>query len=116
MVAEVETILQEMTRRLVTEFQPCQIYLFGSHAWGEPHEDSDVDLLVIVPDSAESRLERGLRARQCLSDIRMPKDILVKTQAEVDWASRVYASLESEILECGVKLYEMAPPLGAVAP
>ena len=104
-VTQVDTILQEMTRRLVAKFQPCQIYLFGSHAWGKPHEDSDVDLLVIVPDSSESRLERGLRARQCLSDIRMSKDILVKTQAEMDWASRVYASLESEILECGVKLY-----------
>ncbi len=105
MVAEVETLLQEMTRRLVAEFQPCQIYLFGSHAWGKPHEDSDVDLLVIVPDSDETRRDRELRARTCLSDIRISKDILVKTQAEVDWASRVYASLESEILECGVKLY-----------
>ena len=106
MVAEVETILPEMTRRLVAEFQPCQIYLFGSYAWGQPNEDSDVDLFVIVPNSDESSRERGLRARQCLSDIRMPKDILVKTQAEVDWASRVYASLESEILECGVKIHD----------
>ncbi|MGI4788018.1 MAG: nucleotidyltransferase domain-containing protein [Janthinobacterium lividum] len=105
MIAEVETILQEMTWRLVAEFHPCQIYLFGSHAWGKPNEDSDVDLFVIVPDSDESYMERGLRARGCLSDIRVSKDILVKTQAEVDWASRVYASLESEILECGVKLY-----------
>ena len=32
MVAEVETILTEMTRRLVAEFAPCQIYLFGSYA------------------------------------------------------------------------------------
>lgn len=105
MVAEVETLLPEMTRRLAAEFDPCQIYLFGSHAWGQPNEDSDVDLFVIVPDSDESSRERGLRARTCLKDLRVAKDILVKTQAEVDWASRVYASLESEILECGVKLY-----------
>jgi predicted nucleotidyltransferase len=105
MVAEVGTILQEMTRRLVAEFQPRQIYLFGSHAWGQPNEDSDVDLLVIVPDSDKSPLERGLQARRCLRDLHMPKDILVETQAEVDWASRVYASLESEILERGIRLY-----------
>lgn len=49
MVAEVETLLPEMTRRPVAEFAPCQIYLFGSYAWGQPNEDSD-----------ESRLERGL--------------------------------------------------------
>lgn len=104
-ITEVQTILQEMTRRLVAEFQPCQIYLFGSYAWGKPNEDSDVDLFVIVPDSDESSRERGLRARTCLRDLRIAKDVLVKTQAEVDWASRVYASLESEILEHGVKLY-----------
>jgi predicted nucleotidyltransferase len=105
MTAEVETLLPEMTRRLAAEFAPCQIYLFGSYAWGQPNEDSDVDLLVIVPDSDESRRERGLRTRQCLSDIRMPKNILVKARAEVDWAGRVYASMESEIPECGMKLH-----------
>ena len=42
-------ILREITRRLVAEFQPEQVILFGSHAWGTPHQDSDVDLLVIVP-------------------------------------------------------------------
>jgi predicted nucleotidyltransferase len=105
MVAEVETVLQEMTRRLVAELQPRQIYLFGSHAWGQPHEDSDVDLFVIVPDGAQSRTERELRARRCLRDLRIPKDVLVQTQSEVDRASRVYASLENEILERGIRLY-----------
>ena len=54
MVAEVETMLKEMTQRLVAEFQPRQIYLFGSYAWGQPNKDSDVDLLVVVPDSDQS--------------------------------------------------------------
>ena len=36
-------------RRLAAEFDPEQIILFGSHAWGTPTEDSDIDLLVIVP-------------------------------------------------------------------
>ena len=37
-------LLQEVTHRLVDEFQPEQIILFGSHAWGEPDRDSDLDL------------------------------------------------------------------------
>ncbi len=105
MSAEVESVLKEMTRRLVAELQPRQIYLFGSHAWGQPHEDSDVDLFVIVPDDDQSRMEKELRARRCLRDLPVPKDILVQTQGQVDRASRVYASLECEILERGVKLY-----------
>jgi len=105
MTPAIDTILQEMTRRLVAEFQPTQIFLFGSHAWGQPTEDSDVDLLVIVPSSEQSRMERGLQARRCLRDLSTPKDILVETQAEVARASSVYATLESEILERGVRLY-----------
>ena len=42
---------QEITHRLENEFQPEEIILFGSHAWGTPDEDSDLDLLVIVPQS-----------------------------------------------------------------
>ena len=102
---DAKTLLPEITRRLVAEFQPRRIYLFGSHAWGVPNEDSDVDLFVIVPESDQSPLERGLQARLCLRDLPVAKDILVQTQAEVDWATRVYASLESEILERGVRLY-----------
>ena len=68
-----------------------------------------MDLLVIVPDSDQSPLERGLKARRCLRDLRMAKDILVETQMEVDWASRVYASLKCEILERGIKLYDGLP-------
>ena len=94
-----------MTRRLVAEFGPSQIYLFGSHAWGQPNEDSDVDLLVVVPKSNERLSERNLRALNCLEGVRMAKDVLVYTQAEVDWDSRVYATLVSEILERGIKLY-----------
>ncbi len=105
MVAEVETLLPEMTRRLVAEFDPCQIYLFGSYAWGQPNEDSDVDLFVIVPDSDESRRDREIRARHCLRDLPVAKDVLVQTQEELERTSRVYASLQCEILERGKKLY-----------
>ena len=40
-------LLNETVERLKTEFQPEEIYLFGSHAWGTPNEDSDVDLMVL---------------------------------------------------------------------
>jgi len=41
--------IQEFCDRVVAEFHPDKIVLFGSHAWGTPREDSDVDLLVILP-------------------------------------------------------------------
>jgi len=41
-----EELLAEITRRLVAELDPDAVYLFGSQAWGEPEDGSDVDLLV----------------------------------------------------------------------
>jgi predicted nucleotidyltransferase len=100
-----QEVLDEMTRRLVAEFQPEQIILFGSQAWGTPDEGSDVDLLVIVPYSELPPVQRAIRAHLCLSGLNVPKDVLVKTRAEVERFRSVYASLECEILERGRVLY-----------
>lgn len=99
-------LLEEIVRRLVAEFQPEQIILFGSHAWGTPDEDSDLDLLVIVAESDLRPIQRDVQAHLSLSGLGVPKDILVKTRAEVERFRQVYASLEAEILERGKVLYD----------
>jgi predicted nucleotidyltransferase len=99
-------LLQDMTQQLVAEFQPEQIVLFGSQAWGRPTADSDVDLLVIVADSTEKPVQRAQRAYRRLRDMPVPLDVLVKTRAEVERYRHVYASLECEILERGRVLYD----------
>ncbi|NJR20946.1 MAG: nucleotidyltransferase domain-containing protein [Richelia sp. CSU_2_1] len=48
-----EKILQ-LSRAIVTEFKPEKIILFGSYVYGEPQNDSDVDLLVILPYEGSS--------------------------------------------------------------
>lgn len=98
-------ILDEMVRRLVAEFQPEKIILFGSYAWGEPNEDSDVDLYVIVPDNGEKAIDRMHRAYCCVSGLGMPVDVLVRTRSRVERFRNVHASLECEILERGKVLY-----------
>jgi len=45
--------IRELGRRIGREFQPEKVLLFGSHARGEPHPDSDVDLLVIMPSEGK---------------------------------------------------------------
>ena len=54
-----ERLLNEMTNRLVQTFHPDQVILFGSHAWGTPHDGSDIDLYVVVPESSERPLQRA---------------------------------------------------------
>ena len=41
--------IESFSNRIAQEFRPERIILFGSYAYGEPTEDSDVDLLVIMP-------------------------------------------------------------------
>lgn len=100
-----ESILRAATERLVAEFQPEQIWLFGSHAWGTPTEDSDVDLMVVVRDSDEKAIRRMQRAHRCLSGLGFPKDVLVPTRDQVDRYKHLRASLFHQVLSRGRKIY-----------
>lgn len=75
--------IEEMVRRIVEQFHPEQVILFGSYARGQAGPDSDVDLLVVMPVSG-SRREKQLEIRLALHDIRLPKDIIVVTPEQVE--------------------------------
>ncbi len=98
-------LLETAVERLKAEFQPEEIYLFGSHAWGTPTEDSDVDLMVIVPQSEERAIRRMQRAHRCLGDLDMSKDVFIQTRAEFDRYRHLRASIQHQILNRGRKLY-----------
>jgi uncharacterized protein len=100
-----EALEAEIVRRLSAEFDPEQIIIFGSHAWGTPTEDSDIDLFVIVSESNERSYERGVRAHRCFRGLDASFDVLVKTRAEFDRFARVPASLEAQVLERGRVVY-----------
>jgi uncharacterized protein len=100
-------LLPQITDRLVQLFDPETVLLFGSHAWGTPHADSDLDLLVIVSASDLSSSKRSTLAYRHLRDIPYPLDILVKTRQEIAKFSQVVSSLEYEILSKGKYLYTL---------
>jgi len=96
---------KEVVRRLVDEFHPESIYLFGSHAWGKPNADSDLDLLVIIEKSGEKPIQRAVRAQRSLRGVKAAVDVLVKTRKEFERYSAVKASLEAQITREGKLLY-----------
>jgi len=100
-----EQLLDEIVRRLATEFQPEQIILSGSHVWGIPHEGSDVDIMVIVADSEERPARRAARAYRSLRGLGVPKDVLVKTRSEFEEYLQMHASLEARVDEEGRTVY-----------
>ena len=97
--------LERAVERLKAEFQPEAIYLFGSRAWGVPDKDSDVDLMVIVPESDERSIRRRQRAHRCLAGLGFAKDVLVPTRAQVERYKHLRASLYHQVLARGRKLY-----------
>ncbi len=97
--------LQEIVDRLVQGLQPERIYLFGSQARGQAGDSSDVDLLVIVPDSGLPRYQREVLSYDLLWGVTVPVDVIVLTQAEFQQASRVRTSLASTVRTEGKLLY-----------
>jgi len=73
--------INEITERIVKNFNPQKIILFGSYANGTPTEESDLDLLVIKDSDSPSRLQNR-KVRRILSDLRIPIDVIVKTPEE----------------------------------
>jgi predicted nucleotidyltransferase len=97
--------LPEAVARLAAELNPEQVILFGSHAYGTPTPDSDVDLLVIL-DTDASATERYLAVSRLLYPRPFPADILVRTPAEIEKALNANDFFIREIVSQGRVLYE----------
>jgi predicted nucleotidyltransferase len=94
-----------IARRISQALRPDAIYLFGSHARGEAGPNSDLDFLVVIPESTHTRYTRSVEARRLVGDIHAPKDIVVLTRQEWEAEQRVVCSLSSTVLREGIRLH-----------
>ena len=86
--------------------RPERILLFGSHAWGAPTPDSDLDLMIVVPTSDEPPHRRAQRAYRAVGPVGVPKDLLVLTHEEFERQAEVPTSLARRVRDGGVLLYD----------
>ena len=103
-----QEIFNEIIRRLVNTYSPIEIYLFGSHAWGKPNKDSDLDLLIIVKDSEQEKLKRAIEGHHALFGLMVPKDIIVYTKREFELALQDKTSFSFKVKKDGKKVYAKA--------
>src|ERR1700683_4493308 len=75
-------VIRRYARQVAEHFRPDKIILFGSFAYGTPHADSDVDLLVIMP--ARSQGSQAYKIRLALT-APFPMDLIVRTPATLEW-------------------------------
>ncbi len=92
---------------------PYKVILFGSHAYGNPQEDSDLDILVITndefyPKNYDENMENYLRVALLISDIRkkISIDLIVHTKMMHNKFIELGSSFSKEILKHGKILYE----------
>lgn len=98
--------IEEIIKRIIENYKPEKIILFGSYAYGHPTEDSDLDLL-IIKDINIPRYKRAREIRKYLWGITdIPKDIIVYTQKEIDDWKKVEEAFITNVVKKGKILYE----------
>lgn len=97
--------VEKLVNRIVAEYVPEKVILFGSQVWGEPNAGSDIDLLVIK-DTVASRLERGREIERIIMGSGIPVDALVFTPQEVEERLEFDDFFITDIVNNGKVLYE----------
>src|SRR5438552_18608034 len=97
------SVIRRFARRVAERFRPEKIILFGSYAYGQPHADSDVDLLVVMP--ARNQLDQAFKIHSTLLPP-FPLDIIVRTPKNLEWRLQEGDWFLREIVSKGKVLYE----------
>ncbi len=98
--------IDTIARRIAAEYHPDKIVLFGSYAYGTPHEDSDVDMLVILPFEGKGVNKTVEILRRVKPEL--PLDLIVRTPRQIAERLALGDFFLREIMEKGKVLYEAA--------
>src|ERR1700674_1897008 len=91
-------VIRRFARQVAERFDPDKIILFGSYAYGTPHADSDVDILVVMP--ARNQLDQAYRIRRTVA-APFPMDLIVRTPKKMRVRLEEGESFLTEVLSKG---------------
>jgi predicted nucleotidyltransferase len=100
-------VIQNMVQKLINEYSPRKLVLFGSYAYGHPGQDSDIDLL-IIKETSERFIDRWVTVQRILTGLHpsVPVETLVLTPQEIQARLAIGDQFIKEILEKGEVLYD----------
>src|SRR5215471_17123896 len=98
-------VIRDYARQIAEQFQPDRIILFGSYGYGEPHKDSDVDILVVM--QARDEINQAVRILE-RTNSSFPLDLIVRTPQNLRWRLQEGDWFLREIVGRGKVLYEKA--------
>jgi predicted nucleotidyltransferase len=99
-----QEVLDELVRRIFAEVGPRRVVLFGSAARGEMRPDSDIDLLIVMPDGTHRRRTAQYLYGRLGSD-RPPVDLVVATESDILDHGDVPGYVYRDALREGRELY-----------
>lgn len=97
--------LREIRDRIVRRVNPLKVILFGSHAYGSPGEDSDLDILVVL-HSRKRQMEREVDLYRHCKPKFVPVEFVALTPREIRRRLSNFDPFLEEILAKGRVLYE----------
>jgi len=103
-VAETHAIIENLIERIVDAAHPIRIILFGSAARGEMGPNSDIDVMVVMPDGTHrSNTVRYLYKR--MSGFGFPIDIVVATPSVLEQHKDTIGLIYRTVLTEGKEIY-----------
>lgn len=96
--------MQAFSQQIVEKFQPERIILLGSYAYGQPTEDSDVDLLVILPFE-DLPVYKAIEIRRQIKPP-FPLDLMARTAEQIQQRLDIGDFFIQDIIQKGRVLYE----------
>ena len=97
-------VIEQLVRRIIEIAQPLRIILFGSAARGEMGPDSDIDVLVVMPEGVHRRRTVQLLYRQ-IRGLGVPFDILVATPDDLERHKDNIGLIYQSVLREGREVY-----------
>jgi predicted nucleotidyltransferase len=102
-----DNVIREIVRRLLDVARPDRIILFGSAATGRMTSDSDIDLLVIEPEPANTR-DESVKLRRALGEVGYPVDVIVISTERFEETKNIIGGIAYPAHKYGRVLYEAA--------
>lgn len=98
--------IQALANRIAARFMPQRIVLFGSHANGSPREDSDIDLLVVLPFEGPAFRKAGQIRAALPNDFAI--DIVARTPDDLERRYQFGDPIARQAIDQGIVLYPAA--------
>lgn len=96
--------IEALSKQIAEKFSPEKIILFGSYAYGVPHDSSDVDLLIVMEFTGrklEKRMEIWRQVQPTFAT-----DLIIRSPSEMIWRYEQFDPLVRNAVDFGKVLYE----------